>query len=77
MTALSNILAEAKPTDGGFTAHIPTDWLQGRTAYGGLSSALALHAATLLYPSHSPTESIMHAHVAVQPTTACAKLLGF
>ena len=26
-------------------ATIPDDWLQGRTAYGGLSAALALHAA--------------------------------
>ncbi|QQV78543.1 thioesterase family protein [Sphingomonas aliaeris] len=45
MTSLIEILAAAAPTETGFTATIPANWLQGRTAYGGLSSALALHAA--------------------------------
>lgn len=45
MTALADILAAATPVEGGFRVAIPDDWLQGRTAYGGLSSALALHAA--------------------------------
>lgn len=45
MTPIADILAAASPTETGFSATIPADWLQGRTAYGGLSSALALHAA--------------------------------
>ncbi|MES2753436.1 MAG: thioesterase family protein [Pseudomonadota bacterium] len=45
MTTLPELLANAQRTDSGFTANIPANWLQGRTAYGGLSSALALHAA--------------------------------
>ena len=45
MTPIRDILAAAVPIENGFRAEIPTDWLQGRTAYGGLSSALALHAA--------------------------------
>ena len=45
MTSLPALLAAAAPIEGGFTAAIPANWLQGRTAYGGLSSALALHAA--------------------------------
>ncbi len=45
MTALADILAATTPIEGGFTVEIPADWLQGRTAYGGLSTALALHAA--------------------------------
>ncbi|HEX8485923.1 thioesterase family protein [Sphingomonas sp.] len=45
MTPIAEILANAATIDGGFRATIPMDWLQGRTAYGGLSSALALHAA--------------------------------
>ena len=45
MTPIADILAAAMPLEGGFRATIPTSWLQGRTAYGGLSSALALHAA--------------------------------
>lgn len=45
MTPIANIIAQAIPIEGGFRVTVPTDWLQGRTAYGGLSSALALHAA--------------------------------
>ncbi|MFS2111031.1 thioesterase family protein [Sphingomonas sp. Sphisp140] len=45
MTPLASILAAATRTETGFTATVPTDWMQGRTAYGGLSAALALQAA--------------------------------
>ena len=45
MTSLPDILAAAEPVAGGFAVDIPANWLQGRTAFGGLSSALALHAA--------------------------------
>ncbi|WP_174284582.1 thioesterase family protein [Sphingomonas bacterium] len=45
MRSLPQILAVAEPIEGGFAVDIPANWLQGRTAYGGLSSALALHAA--------------------------------
>jgi acyl-CoA thioesterase len=41
------ILAETDAIDGGFRATIPESWHQGRTAYGGLMAALALHAARL------------------------------
>ena len=51
MTSLPDILAAARPVEGGFAVDIPANWLQGRTAYGGLSSALALHAA-----QHSDTD---------------------
>ncbi|TPG49661.1 thioesterase family protein [Sphingomonas glacialis] len=50
MTPIRDILAAATPIAGGFRAEIPSDWLQGRTAYGGLSSALALHAAQGIEP---------------------------
>lgn len=42
---LREILAAARPTDDGFRVAIPEDWHQGRTAYGGLTAALALAAA--------------------------------
>lgn len=45
MTAIAAILAAAAPTPGGFRTAIPSDWMQGRTTYGGLSAALALEAA--------------------------------
>lgn len=45
MTGLPQIIAALQPTDGGWHGVIPDAWLQGRTSYGGLSAALALHAA--------------------------------
>ncbi len=47
MTSLKQILDALEPLgDGpGWRGSIPDDWLQGRTAFGGLSAAIALHAA--------------------------------
>lgn len=48
--SFARIIAAARPLDGaaGFAATIPEEWQQGRTAYGGLSAALALEAAKRL-----------------------------
>lgn len=43
--SLSAVLATARPIDRGFSVVVPDTWLQGRTAYGGFSAALALSAA--------------------------------
>jgi len=60
MTPLADILAAAKPVeDGGFTSTIPADWMQGRTSYGGLSAALALHAAMACEPDLPPLGSAL------------------
>ena len=45
MTALAALLAAAEPLDHGLRVALPSDWAQGRTTYGGLSGAIALHAA--------------------------------
>lgn len=45
MIGLPAIIAALEPVEGGWRGTIPDTWLQGRTAYGGLSSALALTAA--------------------------------
>ncbi|WP_419807370.1 acyl-CoA thioesterase [Sphingomonas sp.] len=45
MTSLPDALAALEPIDGGWRGTIPDGWLQGRTAYGGFSAALALYAA--------------------------------
>lgn len=45
MTGLPQLIAELTPGEDGWRGRIPDTWLQGRTSYGGLSSALALHAA--------------------------------
>ncbi|MFD1788730.1 thioesterase family protein [Sphingomonas floccifaciens] len=63
MTALADILAGLSPIEGGFSGVIPSDWLQGRTAYGGLSSALALHAAQSTAPDLPPLRSAQIAFV--------------
>jgi len=46
--SLPQVLAAARPIDGGFAAAVPENWMQGRTAYGGFSAALALAAAQRL-----------------------------
>lgn len=63
MTKIADILAAAEPTDSGFTATIPADWLQGRTAYGGISSAIALHAAQACEPDLPPLRSAQIAFI--------------
>ena len=45
MISLPDMIAALEPVEGGWRGAIPENWLQGRTAYGGLSAALALHAA--------------------------------
>ncbi len=57
MTPLAQILATA----GRKT--IPSDWMQGRTAYGGLSAALALQAALEVEPDLPPLRSAQVAFI--------------
>lgn len=63
MTPLATILAEAVRTETGFTSAVPTDWMQGRTAYGGLSAALALQAALEVEPDLPPLRSAQIAFI--------------
>ncbi len=42
---LSAVIAAAERHECGFVFTVPEEWLQGRTAYGGFSSAVALTAA--------------------------------
>lgn len=63
MTPIADILARTTPVEGGFKVEVPADWLQGRTAYGGLSAALALHAAMLAEPDLPPLRSAQIAFI--------------
>ena len=45
MTSLRQTIDGLEPIEGGWRGTVPDNWLQGRTAYGGFSAALALHAA--------------------------------
>jgi acyl-CoA thioesterase len=63
MTPITELLAGAEQVEGGFRVAIPVGWLQGRTAYGGLSSALALHAAQRSDSDLPPLRSALIAFV--------------
>lgn len=43
--SFTTLIAEAEPTDAGLRVCVPESWHQGRTAYGGFSTALTLAAA--------------------------------
>ncbi len=63
MIPLHQILADAVRTETGFTSAVPTSWMQGRTAYGGLSAALALQAALEVEPDLPPLRSAQVAFI--------------
>ena len=63
MTPISDILADRTALEGGFRCTVTPDWLQGRTAYGGLSAALALQAALEIEPDLPPLRSAQIAFV--------------
>jgi len=54
------INSTSQNADHTFTTDIPTNWMQGRTTYGGLSAALCLEAVQRTYPELPPLRS---AHV--------------
>ena len=45
MQSVQSVIDGLTPAGGGWRGAIPDNWLQGRTSYGGLSAALALHVA--------------------------------
>ena len=47
MISLRQAIDALQPTEDGWRGTVPENWLQGRTAYGGFSAALALHAAQM------------------------------
>lgn len=58
------ILASARSIDGGLSINIPPNWHQGRTAYGGFSTALALVAAMRVGGKLPPLRSAQMSMVA-------------
>ena len=63
MTPIADILAAAERHDAGFRTTVPAGWMQGRTAYGSLSAALALQAALDLEPDLPPLRSAQIAFI--------------
>lgn len=71
------MLAAAERIEDGFKAVIGEDWLQGRTAYGGLSAALAYEAARRAADALPPLRSAQVTFIGplAGPVTATARLL--
>ena len=63
LVPLRDVIAGLQADAGGWTGVVPDSWLQGRTAYGGLSSALALHAAMASDSDLPPLRSALVAFI--------------
>ena len=61
--SLPHILDAARVSDDTLTVSIPDTWMQGRTAYGGLTAAIALDAALRAQPGLPPLRSAQIAFV--------------
>jgi len=61
--SLVDILSAAETGENSLAARIPDNWMQGRTAYGGLSAALALEAALRSQDDLPPLRSAQIAFV--------------
>lgn len=64
MVSFVDMLAASEPLEHGFVVEVGPDWLQGRTAYGGLSSALATEAARRVLPFELPMCSAQYSMIA-------------
>ena len=63
----SEVLDSVQTQGGVWTAAIPEDWLQGRSAFGGLQSALALRAMRALVPRSVPLRTLQTIFLAPVP----------
>ena len=62
-TTFTDLTRSLTRGEGAYAASVPEDWLQGRTAYGGLSAALALAAARAATPDLPPLRTAQVAFV--------------
>ncbi len=58
-----SVLASMRPDGDSFTVHVPEDWQQGRTVFGGLSAGLALSASRRLVPDMPPLRAGQIAYI--------------
>lgn len=56
-----------RPVDGGWSVEITEDWLQGRSAFGGLQAALAVRAMRSLVPAGLPLRTLQVTFLAPVP----------
>src|SRR5579872_6083268 len=57
MTSFSDLMHAVQSMDGDYRAHIPEDWQQGRTTFGGMTAALCVAATERLVPDLPPLRS--------------------
>jgi acyl-CoA thioesterase len=62
-TRYTSLIDSLTLQDGAVHAQVPEDWLQGRTAYGGLSAALALGAAQRVHEGLPPLRTAQTAFI--------------
>jgi acyl-CoA thioesterase len=77
MTAFSALLASMVEDGSSYRVTVTDDWLQGRTAYGGLSAALCVEAALRATPGLPPLRSAQFTLIgpASGPLTITASVL--
>jgi len=63
LTDFSKVIGTLTAADDQFVISLPADWLQGRTAYGGLSAALCLEATVRAFAGLPPLRSAQFAFV--------------
>ena len=63
---LSVLLSRIQAADGASTVHVPDDWLQGRTLFGGMQAIVALAAMRSLAPQ-APLRSLQVTFLAPVP----------
>ena len=64
MTPLSTLLSRMTPSEQGLSLAIPPDWMQGRTAYGGLQGALVVAAMQRQVEEGLPLRSLQMSFIA-------------
>ncbi len=64
MTPLSTLLSRMTPTDEGLSLVIPPDWMQGRSAFGGLQGALVVAAMQGKVEAGLPLRSLQMSFIA-------------
>ena len=57
MSSATALIGAARQADGSFACDVPDGWLQGRTAYGGLTTAMAYNAARSVEQNLPPLRS--------------------
>ena len=76
MSSATALIGAARQADGSFACDVPDGWLQGRTAYGGLTTAMAYNAARSVEQNLPPLRSAQMAFAAGHarahaPTSPC------